>query len=105
MCLEDKMPNGEIQLRFPATLTKTALTPDELEGLIKSKVDSVLLNSRHFRAIEQKIKNRRDNVIQHSSFSVTRKGNLDRRRAATETIQIAGITPAPTNQSQNSPGP
>ena len=100
------MPNEEIQLRFPATLTKTALTPDELKGLITSKVDSVLLNSGDFNIrTKQRIKTRRNNVIKRSSFSVTRKGNLDRRRAAKDTIQNAGITPAPTNQSQNFPGP
>ena len=106
MCLEDKMENEEIQLRFPATLTKTALTPDELKGLITSKVDSVLLNSDDFNIrTKRRINARRDNVIKRSSLSVTRKGNLDRRRAATETIQNAGITPAATSQSQNFPGP
>ena len=99
------MANREVPLDFPATLTKTTLTPNELKSLITSKVHSVLLNSGNFSEIQQRIKERRDNVIQRSSLSVTREGNLDRRRASTETFVAAGIVPAPENQDQNFPGP
>ena len=105
MCLDDKMANREIPPQFPATLRKTALTPDELKSLITSKVDSVLLNLGNFSQIKQRIEERRDNVIKRSSLSETREGNLDRRRVSTETFQNVGITPAPTNQGQNSPSP
>ena len=99
------MANRQIQPKFAATLRKTALTPDELKSLITSKVDSVLLNSGNFSQIQQRIEERRDNVIKRSSLSVTRKGNLDRRRVSTETFQKAEITPAPTDQDQNTPSP
>ena len=99
------MANREIQPEFRATLKKTALTPDELKSLITSKVDSVLLSSNTSSEIKRRrIIERRDDVIQCSSLSET-TGNQDKRRKSTKIFQNVGITPAPTDQDQNTPSP